>query len=59
MIVRGDPNESKLFQAVDDEIMPNADEGEDSLPTNEIEIIRRWILVGTPTEEGVSPTLHP
>ena len=27
MIVRGDPNESKLFQAVDDEIMPNEEEG--------------------------------
>ena len=52
MVVRGDPNESKLFLAVDDEIMPNADEGEDPLPANEKEIIRRWILVGAPTEEG-------
>ncbi len=59
MIVPGDPNESKLFQAVDDEIMPNADEGEDPLPASEKEIIRRWILVGAPTEEGVSPTLRP
>lgn len=59
MIVRGDPNESKLFQAVDDEIMPNEEEGEDPLPANEKEIIRRWILVGAPTEEGISPTLHP
>ena len=59
MIVRGDPNESKLFQAVDDEIMPNEEEGEEPLPANEKEIIRRWILVGAPTEEGVSPTLNP
>jgi mono/diheme cytochrome c family protein len=58
MIVPGDPNESKLFQAVDDEIMPNEEEGEDPLPANEKEIIRRWILVGAPTEEGISPTLR-
>jgi len=55
MIVRGDPNESKLFLAVDDEIMPSAEEGEDPLPAKEKEIIRRWILVGAPTEEGISP----
>ncbi len=48
MIVCGDPNESKLFQAVDDEIMPTDDEGEDPLPASEKEIIRRWILVGAP-----------
>ncbi len=39
--------------------MPNAEEGEDPLPANEKEIVRRWILVVAPTEEGVSPTLHP
>jgi len=55
MVVRGDPNESKLFMAVDDEIMPNAEEGEDPLPAKEKEIIRRWILIGAPTEEGISP----
>ena len=55
MIVRGDPNESKLFLAVDDEIMPSAEEGEDPLPAKEKEIIRRWILIGAPTEEGISP----
>ena len=55
MIVRGDPNESKLFLAVDDEIMPSAEEGEDPLPAKEKEIIRRWILIGAPTEEGNSP----
>ena len=55
MVVRGDPNESKLFMAVDDEIMPNADEGEDPLPAKEKAIIRRWILIGAPTEEGISP----
>ncbi len=55
MIVRGDPNESKLFLAVDDEIMPNAEEGEDPLPAKEKETIRRWILVGAPTEEGITP----
>ena len=59
MIVRGDPNESKVFQMVDDENMPNEEEGEEPLPANEKEIIRRWILVGAPTEEGVSPTLRP
>jgi cytochrome c556 len=58
MIVRGDPNESKLFQSVDDEIMPNEEEGEEPLPANEKDIIRRWILVGAPTEEGVSPKLN-
>ena len=55
MIVRGDPNESKLFLAVDDDIMPNNEEGEDPLPAKEKEIIRRWILIGAPTEEGISP----
>jgi len=55
MIVRGDPNESKLFMAVDDEVMPSAEDGEDPLPANEKEIIRRWILVGAPTEEGITP----
>jgi len=55
MIVRGDPNESKLFLTIDDEIMPNAEEGEDPLPAKEKEIIRRWILIGAPTEEGISP----
>ncbi len=55
MVVRGDPNESKLFMAVDDDIMPNAEEGEDPLPAKEKEIIRRWILIGAPTEEGISP----
>ncbi len=59
MIVRGDPNESKVFQMVDDENMPNEEEGEEPLPANEKEIIRRWILIGAPTEEGVSPTLRP
>ncbi len=55
MVVRGDPNESKLFMAVDDEIMPNADEGEDPLPAKEKAIIRRWIKIGAPTEQGISP----
>ena len=55
MIVRGDPNESKLFMAVDDDIMPNEEEGEDPLPANEKEIIRRWILIGAPTEDGITP----
>jgi len=55
MIVRGQPNESKLFLSVDDEIMPNSDEGEDPLPAKEKELIRRWILIGAPTEEGISP----
>ncbi len=55
MIVRGDPNESKLFLSVDDEIMPSADEGEDPLPAKEKEMIRRWILIGAPTEEGMTP----
>jgi len=55
MVVRGDPNESKLFLTIDDEIMPNAEEGEDPLPAKEKEIIRRWILIGAPTEEGISP----
>ena len=55
MIVRGEPNESKVFLAVDDEIMPSADEGEDPLPAKEKEIIRRWILIGAPTEDGISP----
>ncbi len=59
MIVRGDPNESKLSQMVDDENMPNEEEGEEPLPANEKEIIRRWILIGAPTEDGVSPTLRP
>ncbi len=59
MIVRGDPNESKVFQMVDDENMPNDEEGEDPLPANEKEIIRRWILVGAPTEEDVTPKLSP
>ncbi len=55
MVVRGDPNESKLFLAVDDDIMPNNEEGEEPLPAKEKEIIRHWILVGAPTEEGISP----
>ena len=55
MIVRGDPNESKLFMAVDDDIMPNEEEGEDPLPAKEKEIIRRWILIGAPTEDGITP----
>jgi hypothetical protein len=55
MIVRGDPNESKLFLSVDDDIMPSADEGEDPLPAKEKELIRRWILMGAPTEEGMTP----
>jgi mono/diheme cytochrome c family protein len=59
MVVRGDPNESKLFQMVDDETMPSAEDGEDPLPANEKEIIRRWILAGAPTEEGLSPKSSP
>jgi hypothetical protein len=55
MIVRGDPNESKLFMAVDDDIMPNEEEGEDPLPAKEKEIIRRWILIGAPTDDGITP----
>ena len=55
IIVRGDPNESKLFMSVDDEIMPDAEQSEEPLPANEKEIIRRWILVGAPSEDGVSP----
>jgi len=53
MIVRGQPNESKLFLSVDDDIMPNSDEGEDPLPAKEKGIIRRWILIGAPTEDGI------
>ncbi len=48
-------HESKLFMAVDDEVMPSAEDGEDPLPANEREVIRRWILVGAPTEDGITP----
>lgn len=51
-VVRGDPNESKLYNMVFDLIMPDENAGEDPLPDNEIESIRRWILAGAPTEEG-------
>lgn len=59
MIIRGDPNESKLFQMVDDELMPSAEDGEDPLPADEKELIRRWILAGAPAEDGVSPKSSP
>ena len=59
IIVPGNPNESKLWWNVDDEIMPDSNQNEEPLPANEKEIIRRWIAVGTPTEEGVTPKLSP
>ena len=55
IIVPGNPNESKLFMSVDDDIMPDSEQDEEPLPANEKEIIRRWILVGAPAEDGVSP----
>lgn len=51
-VVRGDPNESKLYNMVADLIMPDESAGEDPLPDNEIDVIRRWILAGAPTEKG-------
>jgi mono/diheme cytochrome c family protein len=51
-VIRGDPNESKLFNMVADLLMPDESAGEDPLPDNEIDLIRRWILAGAPSEEG-------
>lgn len=51
-IIRGDPDESKLFNMVETWIMPDENAGEEPLPDEEIELIRRWILAGAPTEKG-------
>jgi len=50
ILVPGDLNESKLWAMVDDEIMPDANQDEEPLPANEKEIIRQWILAGTPVK---------
>jgi len=56
-IVRGNPDESGLFNLVMDDMMPFA-ETEEPLPASEKEIIRRWILAGAPTEEGKLPLVE-
>lgn len=51
-VIRGEPDDSKLFNMVADLLMPDESAGEDPLPDDEIELIRRWIVAGAPTEEG-------
>lgn len=54
-IVRGNVNESKLFNMVEDEIRSD-ENSQDPLPEHDKKIIRRWILAGAPTEEGRQAT---
>lgn len=56
IVVRGDPDESKLFNMVQDEIMPD-ENSEDPLPEDEKKLIHDWILAGAPTEEGKRPAV--
>lgn len=50
ILVPGDLNESKLWTMVDDDLMPDAEQDEEPLPTNEKETIRQWILAGSPVK---------
>ncbi len=48
ILVPGDLNESKLWAMVDDDLMPDAEQDEEPLPDGEKQIIRQWILAGSP-----------
>lgn len=49
LVVPGQPGESKLYHMVEDELMPDSEQDEAPLPQNEKELIRLWILRGSPT----------
>jgi hypothetical protein len=57
-IVAGDPNASRLFQAIssadDDERMPPRKDGGDRLTTQQIELFRQWIQTGANWPESAS-----
>jgi len=57
LIVPGDPDDSKLYNMVADLLMPDDVAGEEPLPDKEIELIRRWILAGAPTEKGTAAVM--
>ncbi len=57
LIVRGDPDDSKLFNMVADFLMPDDSAGEEPLADNEIQLIGRWIEVGAPTEKGTAAAM--
>jgi mono/diheme cytochrome c family protein len=57
LIVPGDPEDSKLYNMVADLLMPDDTAGEQPLPHKEIQLIRRWIMAGAPTENGTAAAM--
>ena len=55
VIVKGSPDESLLWKKVSSRAMPPAIYGQ-KIPDGDLEVIKRWIANGAPSDQAASPT---